>query len=115
MSDAHPDVLDLMDEFLGQVQTEKAAAAKAAATGNDPGGHQNQGTSHPVTSSDDGTVAATEGERSSENEADVKADYDSTLNYYLFNSTNLTTFQTDFDAMRMSRGFRQNIFDDPLG
>ena len=75
MSDAHPDVLDLMDEFLGQVQTEKAAAAKDAATGNDPGGHQNQGTSHPVTSSDDGTVAATEGERSSENEADVKADY----------------------------------------
>ena len=35
--------------------------------------------------------------------------------HYFLNPTNLTTFQTDFNPMRVSRRFRKNVFHYALG
>ncbi len=71
MSTGNTLLAELEDLYDGVIAT-KAAEASASA------GHvQNQGdagTSHPSKSEDDGTQEATEGERSSENTADVKSD-----------------------------------------
>jgi hypothetical protein len=67
MGKATGNLLALMDGFLTDIRQEakKAAAEKKATDPSEP-------TTHPVMKADDGTQKATEGARSSENEADVK-------------------------------------------
>jgi len=71
MSNKVSNALELMDSFLRDLRTEKRALTSAS--GPEP-------TSHPVMGADDGTVQAREGERSSENEADIRASLGETGN-----------------------------------
>lgn len=61
----------LAEEISAGASTKAAADKSAAPCPADPGGYMGQ-SSHPSTSADNGCQAASEGERSRENEADVK-------------------------------------------
>ena len=67
-------LFDELRSFLAEVETQqvKAASAKKAEANTEAGSYEG-GTSHPVKSVDDQTSDASEGERSSENSADVKS------------------------------------------
>lgn len=67
-------LFDELRSFLAEVETQqvKAASSKRAEANTEAGSYEG-GTSHPVKSVDDQTSDASEGERSSENSADVKA------------------------------------------
>lgn len=65
-------LFDELRSFLAEVETEKTASTKKKAEANTEAGSYEGGTSHPVKSVDDQTGDAHEGERSSENSADVK-------------------------------------------
>jgi len=73
MGKTNGSIVESIDAFLAEVKAEE----KSAAVGNDT---QTGGTSHPITGKDDGTQPATEGERSAENEADVKSQVPSSVN-----------------------------------
>jgi hypothetical protein len=66
-------LFDELRSFLAEVETQqvKAASAKKAEANTEAGSYEG-GTSHPVKAVDDQTSDASEGERSSENSADVK-------------------------------------------
>lgn len=69
-----PSLFDGLRNLADEIQTAKTAAAKTAApTPKDPGGYAG-GSSHPTADVDNHGQNATEGSRSSENTADVKAD-----------------------------------------
>ena len=70
---AHQSVVSLIDNFL-----EKSAAEEKAATNLDLAGDAKS--THPSANVDDKTKPATEGSRSSENEADVKKEVPDTIN-----------------------------------
>ena len=67
-------LFDELRSFLAEVETQqvKAASSKKRAEANTEAGSYEGGTSHPVKSVDDQTDDAHEGERSTENSADVK-------------------------------------------
>ena len=67
-------LFDELRSFLAEVESEqvKSASSKKKAEANTEAGSYEGGTSHPVKSVDDQTGDAHEGERSSENSADVK-------------------------------------------
>lgn len=67
-------LFDELRSFLAEVETQqvKAASSKRAEANTEAGSYEG-GTSHPVKSVDDQTSDASEGERSSENSSDVKA------------------------------------------
>ena len=68
----HGSVVQLMDSFLHEVDLEKQASNLDLAG--------DAKSTHPSANVDDGTTPATEGARSSENEADVKKDVPDTIN-----------------------------------
>jgi len=67
-------LFDELRSFLAEVETQqvKAASSKKRAASNTEAGSYSGGTSHPVKSVDDQTEDANEGERSTENSADVR-------------------------------------------
>jgi hypothetical protein len=98
-----------LSALADEIQVEKTAAAAGhektgAPTPPDPGGYQGA-SSHPTADADNSAQTATEGERSSENTADVKADQKAPA---VDSTSEATPNQDEQDSVQLNIGTQQS-------